>query len=346
VQVIFVKLPTGVDMLETVARQTAEDLAVQVLEFTLPDPADPSFEEQLESAWRVCDRFDLQTDIWRGRLLRSVRNFEKGGGGSFERWLVTKEISRSRAYRLIELADCADQFLAQHPLQTDQLSHFSKAAFISAAKCEPAVQQQVIAQAQRGERVTQRQVEDFQETWLVAQEDILPEVIRTRVAQASLPARSAAKAAQALSQLPEDDREILCEALVHHPDLNTLRQVATDAQAISRTLANLSRVQVLTEAALAREALGEAARLGVLAQTLDLLQWAARVERSLSQLYTAWQRLGALHDQLQQSPGGHSLGPLLAALEPLTQPSPAIDVGAVRLTANISCTERWQEAGS
>jgi len=341
-QVIFVQLPTGVNMLETVARQTAEDLAVQVLEFALPNPADPGFEGQLEAAWLVCDRFDLQTDIWRGRLLRSVRDYEKqGSGGSFEKWLASKEISRSRAYRLIELADHADQFLADHPLGTADLQQFSKAAFISAAKCEPAVQAQVIEQVRRGERVTQRNVEDLQEAWVVTQSPLLPEVVRERVAQSSLPARSAAKAALALADLEEADREILCEALVHHPDLATLRQVAQDAQAIHRSVSDLSRVQVLTEEATAREALSEAARLGLLSQTLDMLRWAAKVERSLSQLYTAWQRLGALHDQLNQSTSGHALGELLQALQPLTQPTPAIDVGSLRLTAQISCVERW-----
>jgi len=32
---------------------------------------------------------------------------------------------------------------------------------------------------------------------------------------------------------------------------------------------------------------------------------------------------------------------LLQALQPLTQPTPAIDVGSLRLTAQISCVERW-----
>ena len=53
--------------------------------FDLPDPEDEAIEEldfqqQLDAVWLICDRFDLQTDIWRGRILRAVRNREKKGG--------------------------------------------------------------------------------------------------------------------------------------------------------------------------------------------------------------------------------------------------------------------------
>ncbi len=331
-------------MLETVARQTAEQLAVQVLEFTLPDPSAPNFDHELEQAWLVCDRVDLQTDIWRGRLLRSVRDkSQEGTGGSFERWLATKEVTRSRAYRLIELAECADRFLNEHPLQAEELKHFSKAAFVSAAKAEGPVQVLVAEQARRGERVTQRQVEQFKDQWLLANETILPEEVRERVANATLPVKPVAQVAQALADLPDADREVFYEALNHTPDLATLRQVAQDAQAIGRTLSNLSRVQVLAEDDVAREALREAARIGVLAQTMDLLRWATRVERSLSQLYTAWQRLGVLHNEIAEASGAstRALRQILTALEPLIEASPAIDVGSVRLSAQLTCAERW-----
>ena len=50
--------------------------------FNLPDPEDEEiresdFREQLDTIWKICDRFDLQTDIWRGRVLRSIRDREK-----------------------------------------------------------------------------------------------------------------------------------------------------------------------------------------------------------------------------------------------------------------------------
>ena len=45
--------------------------------FDLPDPEDDEiqegeFQQQLDTVWKICDRFDLQTDIWRGRVLRAA----------------------------------------------------------------------------------------------------------------------------------------------------------------------------------------------------------------------------------------------------------------------------------
>lgn len=58
-----------------------------MLRLELPDPESDSistleFLARLEEAWAVCDRFDLQTEIWRGRILRAVRDREKRGGGA------------------------------------------------------------------------------------------------------------------------------------------------------------------------------------------------------------------------------------------------------------------------
>ena len=38
------------------------------------------FIKKLENAWSICEQFDLQTEIWRGRILRVVRDREKRGG--------------------------------------------------------------------------------------------------------------------------------------------------------------------------------------------------------------------------------------------------------------------------
>ncbi len=75
-------------------------------DFQLPDPEDEElqdheFQQQLDAVWKVCERFDLQTDIWRGRILRVVREREKQGGDGrgtgFVNWLKEREISKSQA---------------------------------------------------------------------------------------------------------------------------------------------------------------------------------------------------------------------------------------------------------
>ena len=90
------------------------------LDFEIPDPEDEEidetdFLERLEVVWQVCDRFDLQTEIWRGRILRAIRDREKKGGDSrgtgFLQWLKEREISKSQAYHWIQLANSADTLI-------------------------------------------------------------------------------------------------------------------------------------------------------------------------------------------------------------------------------------------
>ena len=55
------------------------------LSFDLPDPeqddlSNIDFIQRLENAWSICEQFDLQTEIWRGRILRVVRDREREVG--------------------------------------------------------------------------------------------------------------------------------------------------------------------------------------------------------------------------------------------------------------------------
>ena len=100
------------------APTTAPDPSLLHLDLPDPDKDDLStieFLDRLEKAWAVCDRFDLQTEIWRGRILRVVRDREKRGGegrgAGFLQWLREREISKTRAYGLIQLAGSADDLV-------------------------------------------------------------------------------------------------------------------------------------------------------------------------------------------------------------------------------------------
>ena len=64
---------------------TPASLEAPTLHLDLPDPEQDDlstleFHARLEQAWELCDRFDLQTEIWRGRILAAVRDREKRGG--------------------------------------------------------------------------------------------------------------------------------------------------------------------------------------------------------------------------------------------------------------------------
>jgi hypothetical protein len=118
------------------------------LTFELPDPEDEGipeteFQQQLDIAWQVCDRFDLQTEIWRGRILRAIRDREKKGGDGrgtgFLNWLKEREISKSQAYSWIQLANSADTLLQEGRLEPSAINNFSKRAFVETAKAAPEV---------------------------------------------------------------------------------------------------------------------------------------------------------------------------------------------------------------
>jgi hypothetical protein len=129
--------------------------------FQLPDPEDEEiqehdFQQRLDEVWQICDRFDLQTDIWRGRILRAVRDREKKGGdgrgNGFINWLKDREITKSQAYALIQLANSADLLLAEGQLDPDSINNFSKRAFVETAKAAPEIQQMVSEAAAKGDR--------------------------------------------------------------------------------------------------------------------------------------------------------------------------------------------------
>ena len=116
------------------------------LSFDLPDPeqdelSNIDFIERLENAWSICEQFDLQTEIWRGRILRVVRDREKRGGDGrgtgFLQWLREMEISKSKAYSLIQLADSSDNLVVEGILEESSVNNFSKRAFIETAQAEP-----------------------------------------------------------------------------------------------------------------------------------------------------------------------------------------------------------------
>ena len=94
------------------------------LQLDLPDPESDDistmeFLARLEQAWAICDRFDLQTEIWRGRILGAVRDREKRGGegrgAGFLQWLRENEISKTRAYGLIQLAEACLLYTSPSP---------------------------------------------------------------------------------------------------------------------------------------------------------------------------------------------------------------------------------------
>ena len=135
------------------------NLETPVLELDLPDPdqddiSTMEFLARLEQAWAVCDKFDLQTEIWRGKILKAVRDREKRGGegrgAGFLQWLREREISKTRAYGLIQLAESAQEMLGEGVLEETSVNQFSKRAFMETAQAAPEVQMMISEAANEG----------------------------------------------------------------------------------------------------------------------------------------------------------------------------------------------------
>jgi hypothetical protein len=306
------------------------------LSFNLPDPEDEQiseyeFQQQVERAWQVCDRFDLQTDIWRGRILRTVRDREKRGGegrgAGFLNWLKDREISKSQAYSLIELADSADTLLEGGMLEPEEMNHFSKRAFVETAHAAPEVQQMVSDLIKEGNRsgkasprVTRREVRQLSDEWTAMTSDLLPVEIKEK-ASTTIPTRYLAPLVREMEKLPTAHQETLRAEVAENPDVDTLKQVTAEAKYLAKYLNAAVQVQALNNQSLDLEsALEEALRIGCLNSTADLVNQAAQLEQSIAKLYTTWKRLNSLAERVYLDSGASTphLRSLLSCLSPLS----------------------------
>lgn len=299
------------------------------LNFQLPDPEDDripdhEFQQQIEQAWQVCDRFDLQTDIWRGRILRVVRDREKykgdGRGIGFLNWLKDREISKSQAYALIEVANSADSLIEGGYLEPDDVRQFSKRAFVETAHSAPEVQQLVSDAAKRGDRITRREVRQLSDEWTAMTSELLPEQVREKAADHSLPTRYLAPLVKEMQKLPETHQVTIRETVAETPDVDTVKQVTAEARYLAKYLEAAARVQALSNPSLNLElALEEALRIGCLSSTADLVNQAAQLEQTAVKLFLTWKRLNSLSERVYLDSGESTphLRTLLSCLDPL-----------------------------
>jgi hypothetical protein len=301
------------------------------LELQLPDPdsedlTDFDFLEQVETVWRVCDRFDLQTEIWRGRILKAVRDREKHGGEGrgvgFLNWLQNHEISKTQAYRLMELANSADSLLTAGTLDPESMNLFSKSAFLETAQAEPEVQQLISEAAREGKRITRREVRQLSDDWTAMSSDLIPAELKTKAANNTIPTRYLAPLARELDKLPAEHQAILQTELTENPDIETLKQVTSEAKYLAKYLDSAAHVQALEDSGIDLEqALEEALRVGCLNTAADLVHQAAQLEQTMAKMHTTWKRLGKLSERLYVDSGASTpqLRGLLQSLEKLTQ---------------------------
>ncbi|MDG2991205.1 hypothetical protein L3556_09725 [Candidatus Synechococcus calcipolaris G9] len=332
-------------LVDSISSQTDSDADLRLslggdFPLDLPHPEDTQVSEEVfltkvEQAWQVCERFDLQTEIWRGRILRTVRDREKHQGAhqgtGFLAWLQDQDISKTRAYSLIELANRADQLITDTDLPAEAIDRFSKRAFMETAAADPQVQTLITDAAQQGDRITYREVKQLQDEWTALHSDLLPEVIREKASDRSLSPRYIAPFVKELEKLPAEHQRHLQAEIVNSPNVDTLKQVTAEARYLARYLESAPQVQALQGSAVNLEqALGEAQRLGQLQTAADLIHQAAQLEGAIARLHGLWKRVGQLSEQLYVESGASTphLQRLLESLDLLSGDLLQIELGS------------------
>ncbi|EAQ74196.1 MULTISPECIES: hypothetical protein [unclassified Synechococcus] len=310
-----------------------------VLSLELPDPerddiSTMEFLSRLEEAWAVCDRFDLQTEIWRGRILRAVRDREKRGGEGrgtgFLQWLREQEISKTRAYGLIQLAESADGLVGEGLLEQESVNNFSKRAFLDTALADPEVQQMISEAANDGQQITRKQVRRLSDEFTAATSPLLPEEIRQRTQENLLPPRVVAPLVRELSKLPEPQQDDLRRVLREEPELERVKDVTSTARWLSKAAEAGIAVRAFQQGDLNLEkALQEAQRLDALGLFADAVAQAQQLESAVLKLHTSWRRLGGLQERLWVESGSSTphLRELLTALQSLSGTTLRVSLG-------------------
>jgi hypothetical protein len=310
-----------------------------VFSLDLPDPDSDTistmeFLARLEQAWAVCDRFDLHTEIWRGRILRAVRDREKRGGEGrgtgFLQWLREREISKTRAYTLIQLAESADRMLAEGVLEETSVNRFSKRAFLETAEADPEVQLMISEAANDGQQITRKQVRRLADEFTAATSPLLPEEIRQRTAENLLPPRAVAPLVKELAKLPEEQQDDLRRVLREEPELERVREVTSTARWLSKAAEAALAVRAFQQGELDFEkALQEAQRLDALGLLADAVGQAQTLEAAVLKLHTSWRRLNGLQERLWVESGSSTphLRELLTALQSLSGSTLRVSLG-------------------
>jgi hypothetical protein len=309
------------------------------LSLELPDPESDTissmeFLARIEEAWAVCDRFDLQTEIWRGRILKAVRDRERRGGegrgGGFLQWLREQEISKTRAYALIQLAESADTMLGEGVLEQSSVNNFSKRAFMETAQADPEVQLMIGEAANEGQQITRKQVRQLTDEFTAATSPLLPEEIRQRTAENLLPPRAVAPLVKELAKLPVEQQDDLRKVLRDEPELERVKDVTSTARWLSKAAEAGLAVRAFQQGDLdLTKAMQEAQRLDALGLLADAVGQAQALESAVLKLHTSWRRLGGLQERLWVESGSSTphLRELLNALQTLSGSTLRVSLG-------------------
>ncbi len=319
--------------------KTIENPDPSIIELDLPDPntdelTSLEFLDRLQKAWSICERFDLHTDIWRGRILRVVRDREKRGGegrgAGFLQWLREMEISKTRAYSLIQLAESADELVVDGILSEESVNNFSRRSFVETAQSSPEVQQMIAESANKGNEITRKEVRRLSDEFTSATSPLLPDEIRQRTQENLLPPKIVAPLAKELSKLPETLQEDFRKVLKEYPDIDSIKEVTNAARWIGKSNdASLALRALQRDDLDLAKATQEAQRIDALNFLAEALSQAKTIEASVLRFHTAWRRLGDLNERLWVESGSSTpyLRDVLKVLQTLSGVTMRVSLG-------------------
>jgi hypothetical protein len=174
--------------------------------------------------------------------------------------------------------------------------------------------------AEKGDRITRREVRQLSDEWTAMSSDLLPEEVREKAADNSLPPRYIAPLVKEMEKLPELHQKALQRDIAANPDVDTVKQATSEARQLAKYLKSAAQVQALTEEDVDIEtALEEAQRVGCLSIAADLVNQASQIEQTIGKLYMTWKKISNLADRLYVDTGASTpnLRSLLTCIEPL-----------------------------
>ncbi|NCY14750.1 MAG: hypothetical protein EBX33_08690, partial [Synechococcaceae bacterium WB8_1A_041] len=254
----------------------------------------------------------------------------EGRGAGFLQWLREREISKTRAYGLIQLSESADSLVGGGLLQETSVNNFSKRAFLETAQADPEVQQLISEAANEGQQITRTQVRRLSDEYSSATSELLPQVIRERTQQNLLPPKLVAPLVRELARLPEAQQQDLRRVLKEEPEIERIKDVTLTARWLTKAAEAGLAVRALQHESINLEkAMQEAQRLDMLGLVADVVGQAQQLEQAVLKLHTSWRRLGGLHERLWLESGSSTpyLRSLLQGLESLSGSNLRVSLG-------------------
>lgn len=195
----------------------------------------------------------LAAEISKGRLLSQVRQTlvgqcSEGWEAEFKRFLKGHDLTPAKALKLIQLAGNArEAFGDDAEAVADKMT---RQAFYLALDAGQEVRELIKQQALESEGILKKgDVAAIKNEWDIVTSEVLPESVKEKVQNGSLPAPKVAPLVKELNDLPEDLSSQFVEEIAASDgfDADELRQTTKDAKSLNKILDKLPLVACLSD---------------------------------------------------------------------------------------------------